>query len=110
MWPPVAPRTGRSADPTRPRPDHAHPLTANSTLIFFTDGLIEHRAHSLDTGLDALTRLAADQVTESLEDLVETLADHHPGDGHDDLAILALRTPAQPPPPATHRTGRAPQG
>lgn len=28
-----------------------------------------------------------------VEDLCTVLADHHPSDGHDDLAILALRTP-----------------
>jgi hypothetical protein len=29
-----------------------------------------------------------------LQELVNTLADHHPSDGHDDMALLAIKIPA----------------
>ncbi|MGD3108687.1 PP2C family protein-serine/threonine phosphatase [Streptomyces sp. YGL11-2] len=75
------------------RPDHNRPLPAGATLIFFTDGLIEHPAHAIDEGLDALAALATTHADQPLQDLVRTLADHHPSNGQDDMAILALRTP-----------------
>jgi serine phosphatase RsbU (regulator of sigma subunit) len=81
-------------DPVQPRPDHTHPLPAGATVVFFTDGLIEHPRHSLETGLKALAVTAAAHVLLPLDAFCTTLADLHPSDGHDDLAILALRTPA----------------
>ncbi|MGK4585357.1 PP2C family protein-serine/threonine phosphatase [Kitasatospora sp. HPMI-4] len=80
-------------DTAQPRTDHTHPMPAGSTVIFFTDGLFEHPAHPVETGLDRLAALAAEHAALPLHDLVRALADHHPSDGHDDMAILALRTP-----------------
>ncbi|WP_084223127.1 PP2C family protein-serine/threonine phosphatase [Kitasatospora cheerisanensis] len=75
------------------RPDHSHRLPDGATVLFFTDGLIERPDRHLDEGLDALARLAAEHAALPLEELVRALADHHPGDGHDDMAVLAIRTP-----------------
>ncbi|OII65040.1 hypothetical protein BJP40_18625 [Streptomyces sp. CC53] len=83
-------------DPDIHRPDHTCPLPAGSTVLLFTDGLVEHPRHSLDEGLEALAALAAAHVDSPLTDLVRALADHHPSDGHDDMAVLALRTPPGP--------------
>ncbi|MFF3689786.1 PP2C family protein-serine/threonine phosphatase [Streptomyces sp. NPDC002187] len=80
-------------DAHQPRPDHTRPLSAGSTVVFFTDGLIEHPEHPIDTSLDALARTAAAHGDLSLNDLCQALVDHHPSDGHDDMAVLALRTP-----------------
>ncbi|WP_234330886.1 PP2C family protein-serine/threonine phosphatase [Streptomyces sp. NRRL F-4474] len=75
------------------RPDHSHPLPPGATVLFYTDGLIEHPAHSIDDGLARLAELAGAHIGLPLQEFVDTLADHHPSDGHDDMAILALRTP-----------------
>ncbi|MDF3292710.1 SpoIIE family protein phosphatase [Streptomyces sp. RB6PN23] len=80
-------------DPTQPRHDHTHSLSPGTTVIFFTDGLVEHPKQSVETGLERLATLATAHASLHLEDLVEALADKHPSDGHDDMAILALRTP-----------------
>ncbi|MEU0375250.1 GAF domain-containing SpoIIE family protein phosphatase, partial [Streptomyces sp. NPDC006283] len=80
-------------DADLPRPDHTHPLCAGSTVVFFTDGLIEHPQRPLDTSLDALAETAATRRDLPLTDLCRALVDHHPSDGHDDMAVLALRTP-----------------
>jgi serine phosphatase RsbU (regulator of sigma subunit) len=80
-------------DAAQPRPDHKHPLPAGATVIFFTDGLVEHPHRSLDTGLRALSAAALAHAHRPVDDLCTILADNHPSDGHDDLAILALRTP-----------------
>ncbi|MGW6391001.1 PP2C family protein-serine/threonine phosphatase [Streptomyces sp. NPDC055103] len=76
-----------------PRPDHTHPLLPGATAVFYTDGLVEHPAHPIDDGLDRLAELAIAYIGLPLQDFVDALADHHPSDGHDDMAILALRTP-----------------
>lgn len=80
-------------DPEEPRPDHSRFLPPGTTVLFFTDGLIEHPAHPIDESLGELADLAAVHAALPLRDFVRALADHHPSDGHDDLAILALRTP-----------------
>ncbi|MFD9128348.1 PP2C family protein-serine/threonine phosphatase [Kitasatospora sp. NPDC059571] len=83
-----------------PRPDHHHTLPAGATLVLFTDGLVEHADRPLDAGLAALARTAGAHAGLLLDDLCRTLADARIGDGRDDLAILALRTPPGPHDPA----------
>jgi serine phosphatase RsbU (regulator of sigma subunit) len=80
-------------DARQPRPDHTHPLPPDTTVVLFTDGLVERSDRPLDEGLDELADLATAHAALPLEDFVRALADHHPSDGHDDMAILALRTP-----------------
>nr|WP_316743956.1 GAF domain-containing SpoIIE family protein phosphatase [Streptomyces sp. MK7] len=76
-----------------PRPDHSRFLPPDATVVFFTDGLIENPGHPIDRSLEELADLAVAHAALPLTDLVRVLADHHPSDGHDDMAILALRTP-----------------
>ncbi|MFG2660026.1 PP2C family protein-serine/threonine phosphatase [Streptomyces sp. NPDC048425] len=80
-------------DPEQPRPDHSRYVPPDATVVFFTDGLIEHPARSIDESLRELTGLATAYAALPLPDFVQALADHHPSDGHDDMAVLALRTP-----------------
>ncbi|MFE5489088.1 PP2C family protein-serine/threonine phosphatase [Streptomyces virginiae] len=80
-------------DPEQPRPDHARFLPPDSTVVFFTDGLVEHPEHPIDVSLGRLADLATVHAALPLQEFVQALADQHPSDGHDDLAILALRTP-----------------
>ncbi|MFE7232469.1 PP2C family protein-serine/threonine phosphatase [Streptomyces sp. NPDC002405] len=82
-----------NVDVGQPRPDHTHPLAPDTTVVFFTDGLIEHPDHPLDESLNELAELATAHAALPLQDFVQALADHHPSDAHDDMAILALRTP-----------------
>ncbi|MGW7528200.1 PP2C family protein-serine/threonine phosphatase [Streptomyces sp. NPDC054783] len=80
-------------DTEQPRPDHSRILPPEATVVFFTDGLIEHPHRAVDESLSELAGLAAVHAGLPLPEFVEALADHHPSDGHDDMAILALRTP-----------------
>jgi hypothetical protein len=86
-----------------PRPDHTSPLAAGDTVLLFTDGLVEHPGQSLDAGLGTLAATAAAHVRLPLDELCRMLADQHPSDGHDDLALLAVRTP--PTGPGSHQAG-----
>ena len=67
-------------------------LTPGSTIVLYTDGLVEERGVSIDQGLEAL-RLAAAQDTchpdELCDRLVEAMLAIHPA--NDDIAVLALR-------------------
>ncbi len=83
-------------DTRLPRPDHSYPLAPGDTVLLFTDGLVEHPRHSLEAGLNTFAATAAAHAGLPLDELCRTLADRHPSDGHDDLALLALRTPSAP--------------
>ncbi|MGW6395202.1 PP2C family protein-serine/threonine phosphatase [Streptomyces sp. NPDC055103] len=84
-------------DPDHPRTDHTCPLPRGSTVVLFTDGLVEHPGRHLDEGLHAVAATAATVLGEPLASLVRALADNRPSTGSDDLALLAVRTPAEPP-------------
>ena len=67
------------------------PLTSGSTLVAFTDGLVERRGENIDLGLDRLVRAAngdAATVDELLDGLTATLG---PDGASDDVAVLAFR-------------------
>ncbi len=84
-------------------PDHLETtmeLTPGSTIVLYTDGLVEERGVSIDQGLEAL-RLAASQDAchpdELCERLVQSMLAIHPA--NDDIAVLAVRAlPTAPPP------------
>jgi Stage II sporulation protein E (SpoIIE)/GAF domain len=78
------------------RPDQHDRLPGGATLVFFTDGLVEDRGHHLDEGLAALAQIATRQADPCPERLCRALADRCPGDGSDDIAMMALRLPALP--------------
>ncbi|MET7291996.1 GAF domain-containing SpoIIE family protein phosphatase [Streptomyces griseoloalbus] len=76
-----------------PRTDHVRAVPVDSTVILYTDGLVEVLGQSLDRGLDALAVTASRYAGRSPAELCRILADLHPSDGHDDMAVIALRTP-----------------
>ncbi|MFF8596928.1 PP2C family protein-serine/threonine phosphatase [Streptomyces sp. NPDC015220] len=80
-------------DPALPRPDHRHPLPAGSTLLMFTDGLIERRRQDIDVGLRDLAERASGLSAAPLRRLCDTLVDGEPV-YDDDVALLALRVPS----------------
>lgn len=77
-----------------PRFSHEHPLPPGSTLLLFTDGLVERRDQDIDTGLDELAGQAARLATARLDELCDTLISRSRQVFDDDVALLALRTPS----------------
>ncbi|WP_150255554.1 SpoIIE family protein phosphatase [Nocardiopsis deserti] len=74
-------------------PDAREEIPAESTLLLYTDGLVESREHPIDTGLANLRRHAAALARRDVEDFLDELLARISPSG-DDVALLALRTPA----------------
>ncbi|WP_381557794.1 SpoIIE family protein phosphatase [Streptomyces eurythermus] len=68
-------------------------LLPDGRVRYLTDGLVESPGRPLDRGLDALAVTASRFAGRSPEELCRAPLDHLPGDGHDDKAVIALRTP-----------------
>ena len=80
------------------RLDHEVVVAAGSTLLLYTDGLVERRDAGLDAGLEWLAGTAASLAGATPEELCDRLlalvGDGAPGDegAEDDIVLLALRT------------------
>ncbi|MBS2532649.1 SpoIIE family protein phosphatase [Catenulispora sp. NF23] len=82
--------------PEHPRPESICAIPARSTLLLYTDGLVERRRRSLSAGIDqagAVVRAGRDAAVEDLAtDVINSLA---PAGGYDDdVALLLYRHPA----------------
>jgi PAS domain S-box-containing protein len=66
-------------------------LEPGSTIVLYTDGLVEERGVSIDAGLDALRRAArhGGDPEDLCDHLVDSMLAIHPA--HDDIAVLALQ-------------------
>jgi anti-sigma regulatory factor (Ser/Thr protein kinase) len=83
---------------TKPRPQATQELPPGSTLMLFTDGLVERKERSIDTGIKSATEV----LTNTLGSPAETIADAvlrelAPPQGYDDdVAIVIHRRPPSP--------------
>lgn len=81
-------------DPRVPREEHTVDLPPGSTLLLYTDGLVERRGEPLETGLDRLAGMLAELAAQPVQVLVdERLSRLLPESGEDDVALLAVRVP-----------------
>ncbi|MGW2728934.1 SpoIIE family protein phosphatase [Streptomyces sp. NPDC001494] len=78
-------------EPGLPRTSARDPLPPRSTLLLFTDGLIERRGESLDEGMKRLSRLTATYARDPLDVFCDELIIKLGADTSDDIALLALR-------------------
>ncbi len=78
--------------PDRPRTDHDCVLPAGSTVLLYTDGLVERRDRHLDAGTAALTAALGEYGGLPLEELCDRVLERLflPG-AEDDVALLAFR-------------------
>ncbi|MFD7768924.1 SpoIIE family protein phosphatase [Streptomyces sp. NPDC059787] len=76
------------------RPDASALLPPGSTLVLYTDGLIEAPGQTLDTGLNRLRQHAAALAHRPLTSFTDQLLRRvRPAGNDDDVALLALRVP-----------------
>ncbi|QFQ95123.1 SpoIIE family protein phosphatase [Streptomyces phaeolivaceus] len=79
----------------RARTDTHTTLPPLSTLVLYTDGLIESPRHALDRGMSRLRQHAAALVHRPLHVFCDLLLERaRPVDNDDDVALLVFRTPA----------------
>ncbi|WP_236052913.1 MULTISPECIES: PP2C family protein-serine/threonine phosphatase [Streptomyces] len=81
-------------DPGVPRLSARDPLPPGSTLLLFTDGLIERRGESLDEAMARLRRHTAGHSRTPLDVFCDELIIKFGADTTDDVALLALRPTA----------------
>jgi hypothetical protein len=80
--------------PGEPRQDHVDALPAGSTLLLYTDGLVEGRGRLFSEGLERLVRAAERHAAEGLERFCDAvIADLEGPQASDDIALIALRVP-----------------
>lgn len=76
--------------PEGDRVDHARTLEPGSSVVFYTDGLVDRRSQDLDHGFDWLTRTLSHHAGQDHEQLADTLLAEQMPDSDDDVAILVL--------------------
>ncbi|MFG3226893.1 PP2C family protein-serine/threonine phosphatase [Kitasatospora sp. NPDC048194] len=96
----------------RPFPDHTAPFLPGSTLLLYTDGLVERRDSGIDPGIDRLSRGLAALHPSTLSDDLDHAADTllapmlADSDGDDDVCFVLCHAPLVPAPvrrPVLHR-------
>ncbi|MHC8563094.1 SpoIIE family protein phosphatase [Streptomyces albidoflavus] len=77
--------------------EHRQPLPPGSTLLLYTDGLVERRGEDIDAAIERLGALLAAGAGTPLARLTHELTVSMAGeDPDDDVALLALRCPGPP--------------
>jgi serine phosphatase RsbU (regulator of sigma subunit)/anti-sigma regulatory factor (Ser/Thr protein kinase) len=82
--------------PLRSRPEAYVTVPARSTLLLYTDGLVERRRKSLDDGISRAAALVQDGLGSPLDELADQIMSRlAPSGGYqDDVALLLYRHPA----------------
>jgi hypothetical protein len=82
---------------TRPRRDHHLDIAPGSTLLLYTDGLIERRGRDLDAGVQQLVDLLQRDPHRPPQDMVDLAVETLGRDSPDDVVVLAIRFAAPDP-------------
>ncbi|WP_068755591.1 SpoIIE family protein phosphatase [Thermobifida cellulosilytica] len=81
-------------DTDLPRTDAVTELPVASTVVLYTDGLVESPRHGLDEGMARLRRHAAALARHGVDDFCDRLIERvRPDDNDDDVAVIVLRIP-----------------
>ncbi len=97
-------------DASAGRADSVVTVTRGSTLLLYTDGLVEGRKLPLDEGTARLRSVLAELADEPLADLCDAVIERLQPEGlQDDVALVAIRLHRQDrPPPVAARPERVP--
>jgi serine phosphatase RsbU (regulator of sigma subunit) len=77
-----------------PRTNHTRHMPPGSTVLFYTDGLVETRTDVIDVRKQQLRQTLSGLAGAPLEDLLDEVLTRLAGHDHeDDAVLLALRTP-----------------
>ena len=81
-----------------PRPQATAAVAAGSTLLLYTDGLVERRAEPIDAGIARVAEVLAQTITLPVDAVADAMLDRlAPESGYDDdVAIVLYRHPGCP--------------
>lgn len=82
------------ADHAALRPDAGRTLPPESTLLLYTDGLIERRTEPFDRGMTRLRQQASALSGTDVETFCDKLLAQARGANEDDIAVIAVRLPS----------------
>jgi serine phosphatase RsbU (regulator of sigma subunit) len=89
-----APNLPLGIRPSEPRRDHVEALPAGSTLLLYTDGLVEGRHRPVSQGLERLVATAEKLRAVPLDQFCDSvIAGMSDAQTSDDIALIALRVP-----------------
>ena len=80
-------------DSSRPRSGHDHVMLPGSTLVLYTDGLVERRSEGVDVGIARLAQALERHGSAQPESLYDSLMATMNGAPDDDVALVVLRVP-----------------
>jgi PAS domain S-box-containing protein len=81
-----------------PRPQTSQVLMPGSTLVFYTDGLVERRHESIDAGIARVGKIVGEAMTSTVDAVADAVVSAMaPSDGYDDdVAMVVYRCPPSP--------------
>ncbi|HWS34632.1 MAG TPA: SpoIIE family protein phosphatase [Actinoplanes sp.] len=78
------------------RTDHVVTLERGSTVVFYTDGLVERRHTTLDEGISELTTLLTGRHDRNAEQICDLLLEHFGYTTEDDIVLAVVHVRADP--------------
>ena len=88
---------GTGSPRLRPRTDHTAVLPVGSTVLLYTDGLVEHGRTDIDDGIERLRALLAELGDAPLDTVADQLLSRLvDGSPDDDIALVAVRVHPEP--------------
>ena len=88
----AASRAAPRRRPARRPPEREVVLEQGSTLLLYTDGLVERRDQAFDDGIDVLGRALAEERDRPVEEVCDALLRRcFPDGAEDDVALVAVR-------------------
>lgn len=80
-----------------PRAEAELTLRPGTTVLLYTDGLVEHRRRPADQGMEELLRLVGTRQEQPLADVIDSITDAlFVPDAADDRCVLGIRLVAEP--------------
>ena len=80
-------------DGSRTRHGHDEVMPPGSTLVLYTDGLVERRTEGVDVGIARLARALEEHGSAAPDPLCDSLMAVLGGPPDDDVALVVLRVP-----------------